>query len=84
MCEDDPLVSKVRRELLEARRKELIREAMKSVAANALLGEAPRQGERLGESGLGAMEGSIEAGDLRDFRCGLKDRADRSEVVRLM
>ena len=57
---------------------------MKSIAANALLGEAARQGERLREIGLGAMKGRVEAGDLRYLRRSLHDRADGGEVVRLM
>ena len=47
---------------------------MKSVAANAFLCEAARQRERLGEPRLGAMEGRVEAGDLRNFRRSLEDR----------
>ena len=57
---------------------------MKSVAANALLGEPAGQGERLGQIRLGAMERRIEAGDLWNLRRSLHDRADRREVVRLM
>ena len=56
MGEDNPLVRKVRRELLEPRSEELIREAMKSIPANAFLAEVARQGESLGETGLGAVE----------------------------
>ena len=57
---------------------------MKSIATNALLREAARQGERLRKIGLGAMEGRVEAGDLRYLRRGVHDRADGGEVVRLM
>ncbi len=49
MRKDDPLVREVRRELLEAQNEELIREAMKSVAADAGFRELAGQGERLGE-----------------------------------
>jgi hypothetical protein len=57
---------------------------MKSIAANALLGEAARHRERLGEIRLGAMEGRVKAGDLRNLRRSVHDRANWGEVVRLM
>src|SRR5271170_4104260 len=57
---------------------------MKPVPANARVGEAARQSERLGEIRLRAVEGRVEAGDLGNLRRALHDRADRREVVRLM
>ena len=84
VSEDDPPVGKLRRELLQARSEELVGEAVKSIAANAFLREAPRQGERLRQIGLGAMEGRVEAGDLRYLRRGHHDRTDGGEVMRLM
>ena len=57
---------------------------MKSVAANAFLAEVARQGESLGETRLGAVEGGVEAGDLRDLRRSFHDRAHGGEVVGLM
>src|SRR6516162_605198 len=64
--------------------RELIREAMKSIPANAFLAEVARQGESLGETRLGAVEGGVEAGDLRDLRRSFHDRAHGGEVVGLM
>ena len=84
VSEDDPPAGKLRRELPQARREELVGETVKSVTTNAFLTEAPRQSERLSQIGLGAMEGRVEAGDLRYLRRGLHDRADGGEVVRLM
>ena len=57
---------------------------MKSITTNAFLTEAPRQSERLSQIGLGAMEGRVEAGDLRYLRRGFHDRADGGEVEQLM
>ena len=57
---------------------------MKPVATNALFSETARQSERLSQIGLGTMEGCVEAGNLRNLRRGLHDRANRREVVRLM
>ena len=57
---------------------------MKPVAADALFGEAARKGESLGKIRLGAMERRIEAGDLRNLRRKLHDRANGRQVVRLV
>ena len=57
---------------------------MKPVAPNARVGKPARQCERLGEMRLAAMEGGVEACDLRNLRRDLHDGANRGEVVRLM
>ena len=57
---------------------------MKAVAADAVVMEAARQGEPVGELRMGAVEGGIEAGDLGQVRLASGDRADAGEVVRLM
>jgi len=58
--------------------------AVKSMVAHAGCGEIARQGELLRQRRLRAMEGGVEAGDLRHRRCSRCDRLDRGEVVRLM
>ena len=57
---------------------------MEAVAPNAGVRESPRQREGLCDSGLAAMKGRIEAGDLCDMRRPIQDGSDRGQVVRLM
>ena len=57
---------------------------MEPVAADTLFAEAPREGECLGKIRLAAVEGRVEAGDLRNLRRSLHNRPDRREVMRLM
>jgi hypothetical protein len=49
-----------------------------------LLGERARDGIKLRDGGLGAVEGRVEAGDLRQPRPRVADRADPGHIVRLM
>src|SRR5208283_3753744 len=84
MREDDSSGRDLRRKLLQARHEILVRETVKSVAANALVGEPAWQGERLGEIGLASMERRVEAGDLWKLRRSLHDRAHGRDIVRLM
>ena len=62
----------------------LIRQPVKSVAADAFLVEALRQRVAVGNFGMAAMKRRIEAGDLRKLRLSLQQRADRAKIVRLM
>src|SRR5205085_1904780 len=48
------------------------------------LAELAREREHLGELGLAAMEGGVEAGDLRDVRRPFRDRGDGGEIVGLV
>ena len=57
---------------------------MKAVTAHALVVIGARQGERVVDEGVVAMEGSVEAGDLRDRREGLHRRQDPGEIMRLV
>jgi hypothetical protein len=57
---------------------------MEAVAANALLIELLRKRVVVREFRVPAMEGGIEAGDLRQLRLSLPQRADRAEVVGLV
>jgi hypothetical protein len=58
--------------------------AVKSMVAHAGCGEIARQGELLRQRRLRAMEGGVEAGDLRHRRCSRCNRLDRREIVRLV
>ena len=57
---------------------------MEAVAAHARVVELLRQREHLRERRVGAVERGVEAGDLRQLRRALQQRADRREVVRLV
>ena len=57
---------------------------MKPVTHDPRLPHVGRQGEHLGHFGLGAVEGRVEAGHLRQIRDALQRTADRSQIVRLM
>ena len=57
---------------------------MKSVAANALLVELLGKRVAVGDFGMAAMKGRVEAGDLRQLRLPLQQGADGAEIVRLM
>ena len=57
---------------------------MEAVAPHAVRGQFARQGELLGECRLAAMEGGVEAGDLRQVRGCFQNRRDGRQIVRLV
>ena len=57
---------------------------MKSVAADANLVELFRQGVAVGNVWVTAVKGRVETGDLRELRLSLPERADGTEIVRLV
>jgi hypothetical protein len=59
-------------------------QAVKAVSSNAGFGEATRQSKGLRDAWLAAVKRRIKAGDLRNMRSGVKDCADRGQVVGLM
>ena len=61
-----------------------IRQAVKAVAAQAGLGQAPGQCKCLSQRRLPGMECGIEAGHLGQFGRARRDRPDSSEIVRLV
>ena len=61
-----------------------IGEAVKAVAADALIRERPRYGEGRGGPRLRVMEGGVEAGDLRQTRMQPGERRNGGEMMRLM
>ena len=57
---------------------------MESVAADALLVELFGQGVAVGNVWVTAVKGRVETGDLRELRLSLPERADGTEIVRLV
>ena len=57
---------------------------MEAIAPHAALGIFVGQREELGDLGLRAVEGRIEARDLRQVRPVAADEADRLQIVRLV
>ena len=57
---------------------------MEAVTADALVIIGARQREGVGDEGMGAMEGGVEAGDLRYRRERLHRRLDSGDVMRLV
>ena len=57
---------------------------MEAVAPHPGLVVRPGERVEIGELRVGAVEGRVEAGDLRQPRLRLAQRADRGEVVRLV
>ena len=84
MGDDQARPGKFRRRLAEARHDEVVRQAVKAIAAHARRRDLARQGKLLRESGLGAVEGGIEASNLRQVRRRSGDILDRREIVRLV
>ena len=70
--------------LTQCLRDEFIRQAMKSVAPHATLGNRPGQRERLRERRLATVKSGVEACNLRHVRQAFEQRPDRREIVRLM
>ena len=59
-------------------------QAVEPVAPNSLFCQAARQSKGGGDFRLGVVEGSVEAGDLRQARVQFRKRRDGGEVMRLM
>ena len=57
---------------------------MKAVAAHALVVIGAGQGVGVVDEGMAAMEGGVEAGDLRRRRESLHRRFDAGDIVRLV
>ena len=62
----------------------LVGQTVEAVAADALVVEAARQREPVGELGMAAVKSGIEACHLRQVGLDRGDRADAGEIVRLM
>jgi hypothetical protein len=58
-----------------------VRQFLKPVTPNARVGKPARQCERLGKMRLAAMEGGVEACDLRNLRRDLHDGANGREAA---
>ena len=84
MGDDSPAGGRARVEFRQHRSDVFIGQAVESVALNATVGDGGRQRKCLGDRRLCPMERGVEAGDLRQTRTQPGQRADRSEIVRLM
>jgi hypothetical protein len=84
MQDDQARAGEVRHQLAQSPHDEVVRQAVKAVAAHAGRRELARQGELLRESRLSAMEGGVEAGHLRQVWRRSGDVVDRRETVRLV
>ena len=62
----------------------LVGQAVEAVTAHALVIERLGEGVTVGQFGVTAVKGRIEAGDLKELRLPRSHRADRAEIVRLM
>ena len=82
--DDHPAAGDLGRDLGEAAGDVLVAEAVEAVAADALVVERARQGVAVGVLGVAAVEGGVEAGDLRQVGVDRRDEADGGEVVRLV
>ena len=77
-------VGNFRRDFTEPPSNVFVRQAVKSVAANALCIERFGNGEAVGHVRMAAMEGGVETRDLQHLRLPLQDRFYGSQVVWLM
>ena len=84
MGDDHVLARDLRRDAAQLAGDELVGEAVEAVAAHAFVVIGARQREGVGHERMAAMEGGVEAGDLRDRRKGLHRRFDAGDVVRLV
>ena len=84
MGHDHSSLRDVRRNLRQARRDVFVREAVKAVAADALGVEMLGDRVVVGDGGVLAMEGRIEARDLGQPRPVRHHRPDRRQIVRLV
>ena len=66
--DDDAAAGDLGRDLAQAAGDVFVGEAVEAVAADALVVEGARQGVAVGVVGAGAVEGGVEAGDLRHVR----------------
>ena len=82
--DDHPAAGDLRGEFGEAAGDVLVAQAVEAVAADALVVEGARKGVAVGVLGVAAVEGGVEAGDLRQARVDRRDDADGGEVVRLV
>ena len=71
-------------EIRQYARNILIGKTVETIAPYATLSDRGRQRERLRNFVLCAMEGGVEARDLRQFRPPLVDQVNRNKIVRLM
>ena len=65
MGDDHAALGNVGRHLRQPARDVFVGQAVKAVAAHALLVEAARERVAVGNLGMAAVEGGVEAGDLR-------------------
>ena len=84
MRDHDSAVGNFRRDLAEPPSDVFVRQAVKSVAANALRIERVGNGEAVRHFRMAAMEGGVEARDLQHLWLPLQDRFDWRQVVWLM
>ena len=84
MGDDHVLTRDLRRDLPERMRDVFVRQSVEAVATHALFIIGARQRERVGHERMAAVEGGVEAGDLRRRRERLHRRLDAGDVVRLV
>ena len=84
VTDDDAGAGDIGCEVGQAGGDELVGQAVEAVAAHTGIIVAAGQAEGLDNAGLTAVEGGVEAGDLRQMRGVGGDGADRCEVVRLV
>ena len=84
MGDDHVLARDLRRYRAQLAGDELVGEAVKAVAAHALVVIGARQSVCVVDEGMAAMESGVETGDLRRRRKGLHRRFDAGDIVRLV
>ncbi len=84
MGDDHILARDLRGDAAQLAGDELVREPVEAIAPHAFVVIGARQGEGVGHERMSAMEGGVEAGDLRDRRKGLHSRFDAGDVVGLV
>ena len=84
MGDDHPAAGDVGRDRAQPLGDVFVGEAVEAVAAHALVVERARQRVAVGVRRMAAVEGGVEAGDLRHVRVDLLREPDRREVVRLV
>ena len=82
--DDDALPRDLGRELRQDGRDVLVGEAVEAVPLHAGIADLAGERDQLGDGRLSAVEARVEAGDLRHAGEPLRDRVDRSQVVRLV
>lgn len=76
MCDNDASACDVRCNLRKPLRHVFVRETVKPITSHPLAVELLGNCEVIRNGGVGAMEGSIKAGDLRQPREAFEDRAN--------